>query len=176
MNPPAMDMESLGERLSRLERENRWLKRVGGVALLGVAAMVLMGQATPRKTAKAIEAEEFILRDGTGKERATMRVSPDGSPSLGLVDKDGKKRVALLLGADGLPNLWLWDKNGKERAGLELLADGLPRLALRDEKERRRAVLGHTELEHTRTGTVEQQPASSLVLFDKDEKVLWRAP
>jgi L-asparaginase II len=47
---------------------------------------------------------------------------------------------------------------------------------LRDEKERIRAVLGHTNLEITRTGSVEQRSASSLVLFDKDGKVMWTAP
>lgn len=30
MNPPAMDMESLGQRLGRLERENWRVKRLGG--------------------------------------------------------------------------------------------------------------------------------------------------
>jgi hypothetical protein len=39
-----------------------------------------------------------------------------------------------------------------------------------------RAVLGHTALEATATGTVEQRPASSLVLFDKDGKVIWKVP
>jgi len=130
MNPPATDMESLGKRLSRLERENRWLKRIGGITLLGVAAVVLMGQAAPRKVTKVIEAEEFILRDGTGKVRARLGSAADGSP------------------------------------GLELL----------DEKENARAVLGHSALEYMRTNTIVQRPASSLVLFDKDGNVMWKAP
>jgi hypothetical protein len=36
--------------------------------------------------------------------------------------------------------------------------------------------LGHSAIEATRTGAVEQRPASSLVLFDKDGKVLFKAP
>ena len=39
-----------------------------------------------------------------------------------------------------------------------------------------RAVLAYTALEATATGTVEQRPASSLVLFDRDGKVIWKAP
>ena len=39
-----------------------------------------------------------------------------------------------------------------------------------------RAVLGSSEIEITRTGQTVKQPASSLVLFDKDEKVIWRVP
>ena len=39
-----------------------------------------------------------------------------------------------------------------------------------------RAVLGYTKLENTRTGVVEHRPVSSLVLFDKDGKAIWKAP
>ena len=35
---------------------------------------------------------------------------------------------------------------------------------------------GHPALETTATGTVEQRPASSLVLFDRDGKVIWKVP
>ncbi len=38
-------METLTRRLDRVERENRWLKRVGVLALAVIAAVVLMGQA-----------------------------------------------------------------------------------------------------------------------------------
>jgi hypothetical protein len=40
----------------------------------------------------------------------------------------------------------------------------------------RRAALGSVELEDAKTGTVTTQPVSSLVLFDKEGKVLFRAP
>src|ERR1051326_1814902 len=39
-----------------------------------------------------------------------------------------------------------------------------------------RAVLGNTYLENSRTGSKETTPLSSLVLFDKEGKVLWKAP
>lgn len=45
-----------------------------------------------------------------------------------------------------------------------------------DEKGKMRAALGAISTEGTRTGTVEKRPESSLVLFDKDGKVLWKAP
>ena len=48
-------------------------------------------------------------------------------------------------------------------------------LTLRDEHGAS-AVLGHTVLERKIKGSVEHLPASSLVLFDKDGKVVWRAP
>ena len=49
-------------------------------------------------------------------------------------------------------------------------------MTLRDAEGKTRAVLGHVTLGGARTGTTEQRPASSLVLFDKDEKVIWMAP
>jgi len=51
-----------------------------------------------------------------------------------------------------------------------------PHLGLFDENENIRAALGHTALESKTTGTVEQRPASSLVLFDRDGKAIWSVP
>ncbi len=43
MNEPTMNNMVL--RLDRLERENRRLKRIGALVVVGIAAVVLMGQA-----------------------------------------------------------------------------------------------------------------------------------
>ncbi|MFQ5866321.1 MAG: hypothetical protein ACE5IW_13955, partial [bacterium] len=87
------------------------------------------------------------------------------------------------------------DDDGTIRASLTLLRDGGPSLNLYDKDGNKRATLGYTELESTRTvttlkktpigmrakyettstGTV-TRPESSLVLFGKDKKVIWRAP
>ena len=37
-------------------------------------------------------------------------------------------------------------------------------------------MLGRSDLVQTKIGKKEQTPAASLVLFDKDKKVLWQAP
>lgn len=55
--------------------------------------------------------------------------------------------------------------SSREGSSLEIAASGVTR-----------ATLGRTNLETIRTGVVEQRPESSLVLFDKDKKVIWRAP
>lgn len=77
-----------------------------------------------------------------------------------------------------MPTLNLKDKNGngKARASLMLGIDGSPVVLLGDENGKPRAVLGHVDLVGTSEGRVEKRPASSLVLFDKDGKVLWKAP
>jgi len=51
-----------------------------------------------------------------------------------------------------------------------------PHLSLNDEKENSRAVLGSWSLEAVRTGETEVIAPSSLTLFDKEDKVIWRAP
>ena len=209
----------LSERLDRLERENRRLKLAGILALAGISAVVLMGQA--RTGGKVVEAEKFLLRDARAKVRAELRADGD-EPELVLLDRNENSRVRLRLEADGRPALVLYGKNNIPSATLGLLGDGWPALvlfgkdgegsaslevsplvsaalhlsdralknriqllvdregkpslSLLDSDKKSRAVLGHTELETSRTGTVEQRPASSLVLFDKDGKVIWRAP
>lgn len=60
----------------------------------------------------------------------------------------------------------LCDEKGKKRVGIAVAADG-PGLALCDEKGTVRAALGAVE---------ERSSESSLVLCDKEGKVLWEAP
>jgi len=73
-------------------------------------------------------------------------------------------------------SLALLDKNQKPQVALSLKEDDGPAISLRDAVGRERAVLGRTDLEGLRTGTIEQRPGSSLVLFDKDGTVFWKAP
>ncbi len=57
------------------------------------------------------------------------------------------------------------------------LVDGAPSLTLAEKfYGHPSAVLGRSELANTRTGVETKRPASSLVLFDKEGKVLWKAP
>lgn len=213
MNPPIL--EALAERLERMERENRRLKRVGAVLILGIGALVLMAQGKP---SRVIEAERFVLRDARGKTRAVLGVE-DRVTKFSLYDEDGDFRADLgvgpavstlgLFGKDkgsavilseafpleaslvflkdkkmrsivgvGVvgPALDLGDADGRSRASLKLAADGSPTLTLYDEDKKPRTILGHADLVTTRTGTVDRRPASSVVLFDKEGKVIWQAP
>lgn len=51
-----------------------------------------------------------------------------------------------------------------------------PALQIRDNLFKDRAVLGCTSLEAVKTGSVENRPPSSLVLFDREGKVIFQAP
>lgn len=102
-----------------------------------------------------VRAHQFMLVDGNGKDRASLVADGAGSVFLVLFDTNGKTRADLSVGNYG-PSLTFYDPSGQART-----------------------VLGSTMLvsSHvTENGTVERTPASSVVLFDRTGKLLWRAP
>ncbi len=119
MNEPTMD--NLEQRLDRLDRECRWLKRVGALVLLGMAAMLVMGQAIDRRFGNVIEAEKIVLRDATGKTRIAL--GPDSTGySLNFYDVNGIDRATLAM-ANDLPILAFRDGQRKPRVTLAVLRD-----------------------------------------------------
>ncbi len=183
-------METLARRLDRVERENRWLKQAGVVALAVIAAVVLMGQATQGKVAKVVEAEKFVLRDEKGNIRGDLVVN-GGIPSLNLygeakhnyaivspsllslVKKDVAFDVVLVKGEASLilrTGEWI-----EAQARLDVDADGSARITV-GKPGRGKAVLGSVSLEAESTGVVEKRRESSLVFFGTAGKVLWSAP
>lgn len=121
-------MDTVVQRLARVERENRRLKRLGGLMLLGFTAVVLMGQT---KGARVVEAEKFVLRDPTGKVRASLSTLPDSSVGFAILSADGKS-LSLSAEGDGTMGLTMYDKSKKLRAEIFTLADGSGGLALYD--------------------------------------------
>ncbi len=113
-------IESLARRVDKVERENRWLKRAGVIALAVIAAIVLMGQAAsklapPGKPGKVVGAEQFIVHDARGGVRAVLGTLPDGTVRLVLYDRGnpGETRVILSAGPESSPALSFSDKAGK---------------------------------------------------------------
>ena len=64
----------------------------------------------------------------------------------------------------------------RSRASFGLLFGNAPGLVLYDSNDSPRAVLGSYGIETIKTGEETRLPESSLVLFDKDGKVIWQAP
>ena len=125
-----MDLE---QRLARLERGNRRMKRIGALVLLVAAAALLSGQAKG-KDLQDLEVGSLTLKDKAGKTRARLRALEDGPVVLGLFDKDETLRATLGALEDGTVTLALCDKDGKPRAMLSVDADESPALTLRDAK------------------------------------------
>lgn len=97
-------LDALTQRVAHLERDNRRLKRIGALLVLGLAASMLIGSVLPKSP--IIEAETFVLKDGAGRARAILGADPspgDGGLTLGL---------------------FLYGPNGEDRARLATRAGG----------------------------------------------------
>ena len=110
----------------------------------------------------------LILSDASGELRAMLGVRPDGQ-ELALYDANGKLRAELSV-LFGRPELSLFDASGKRRVALDETT-----LELSDEAGFK-ATIGTVNLGTPRTGEHRQTSAASVVLFDKDDHVIWQAP
>jgi hypothetical protein len=102
-----------------------------------------------------VRAQHFVLVDEKGKERAALTADRAGSVFFVMFDNAGKTRMNLSVTPDG-PNMILFDPSGQPRT-----------------------VLGSTTSVPSHVndnGIVERAPASSLVMFDKSGKLLYREP
>jgi hypothetical protein len=131
-----LTIDAMAERLERLERENRRLKRIGGLVLLGAVASLLSG-ADDGKT-KPVEAERFVLKDRAGLKRAELSAEPNGSASFNLFDRAGKVRLRMAIEAaqEGFPSdealVSVCDERGKDRVVTLVNPFGVPQLSLFD--------------------------------------------
>ena len=93
--------------------------------------------------------ETLILYDPNrgARERVLLSAGPQRGALLGFSDSNGKTRA--LLGEDGLE---ISDEEGFQ------------------------TIIGTTDLVTPRTGETHKTSAASVVLSDKDKKVLWKAP
>ena len=127
MQPEDFSLATLSKRIERLERENRRLRQAGFLALLGIAAVFLMGQVKAPKAgtlnvAKALEAGKFVLKDGRGQKRAELGLFAD-RPAL--VFYEAAEKASLSLGAEpGGAGLTLYDGNTRKAAAFSVTENG----------------------------------------------------
>ena len=92
MTSRAPDLETILERLEKIENENRFLRRMGLLILLVSGASLTVGPTVRSlgegQRSQHLEAEEFILKDGSGNVRGKLIVSGD-APRLTLYDAEG---------------------------------------------------------------------------------------
>ena len=100
-----------------------------------------------------IQAQEFRLVDSQGKIFAALAFSQSSKePYLIFNGKDGKQRV--ILDFD----------------------EGNPRMILKDNDSQTRLIMGTSEVTSRFKGTIEKRPPSSLVMFNKDGRLIFSAP
>jgi len=165
-------VDTLEKRVEVLERENRRLRRGAVVALVLLGAVAVMGQAPRPQTSNELRTRRLLIMDPTGEPRAILQ-APNGEPSLLLFGKGGMARAELGV-INGDAALWQYDHTGKTQVLLGVFNDK-PSLVLQDVGGYT-AVLGASELMTPGTGTKEELSAASLVLYDKDKNVIWKAP
>jgi len=186
------DLGELHSRLAALEKQNRRFRQLGAALLVLTASLAVMGQAPSKKI---IEANEFILRDDSGKLRARLSLEETQSAAtFQLFEPNGTEKVHIDSGASGagtkmtlsgaaiafsdvgefgllVPDMLLMVKVG-EPSRMEL---GRGRLRLTD-AQGFSANFGETELVKPSTGEKHTTSAASVVLFDRNKNVIWKAP
>ncbi len=123
-------------RLSRLEleqdklqRSNKRLRLMTGGLMLLCGALITMAQ-TNSTVPESLEAQQFVLRDSSGKVRGAMGVISDGAVGLNFEDSKGRTRLTIDLAANGTPGLDFFDQDGKLRATMALGPAGEPGLGM----------------------------------------------
>src|SRR5436190_16021327 len=164
------DLDVLSNRIRTLENHFRRIKILSVFGCMLLAALQLSaqrGRIVPeeplpelqRRPSVPVEAEvrsqHFILVDENGKERASLAADRAGSVFLVMFDAAGKTRANISVSNDG-PSLVFYDPSGQARMAL-----------------------GSTTLVGSHVndnGVAERAPSSSIVLFDRAGKLLFRTP
>jgi hypothetical protein len=196
MNSHLHAMQEMHDRLLKLERQNLRLKRIGAAALVVAVSLLIMGQASQKK--KTVEADEFVLRDDRGNVRAKLSMNEaTPNPEMLFFDETGKTMLSLVggIGRKGSFGgaVLINDGQGRGRGTFQAHDDGAL-LSLSDAKGYLKAALGpgyldvsddegfeaalgtQSGLVTTRTGETHKTSAASLLLFDKNKNVIWKAP
>lgn len=185
------DLQLILERIGKLETQNRRF-RWGSVAILALlSAVILMGQGAPAP--RVIEAQRFVLKDSDGNVRGWMGTIGKGSElSLGNVNAQpmmrlivstdasdlhffGSHKSGMNLGLDsGSPEISMMGAEGNGGAGITSGKDG-PALTLEDANGFK-TIVGGIQLEKQADGTARRTSAASIVLLDKEKRIIWQTP
>jgi len=172
------ELENVARRLLTLERQYRRLQRtaVFGAALFG--AVLIMGQTDPRTRPPIIQPRLESPTQAPAPRRPEVVEEKIVARQFMLVDAQGKERASLVADGAGSAFFILFDQNQKSRAEISVSPYG-PSINFYDPTGKARTVIGSTSLVSSHVvnaGIVERNPPSSIVLFDKEGKLLWRTP
>ena len=204
MPTETVELRAIVERLEKVERENRMLKRVGASLLL---IPVLLFATCKGKQSRTVEAEKLVLRDSKGHVGAEILPSgirfldDSGKPHtnvghghLELFKDDGtigltvlsdalqfEQRSAGLVGVRlgvspaGGGELFMFGHDAIGGVLLKAGSQSAPGPTLELSDDKGSATLGSTKVKSPRTGW-HRTSAASVVLTRGDGKVLWSAP
>ena len=172
------DLELLSNRLAEVEKQNRRIKQLLLVVIVVIGGLGIMGQGPKGGPLQELR---ILAQDSPEKRNLPQRPVVEDlirARQFVLVDQSNKDRASIVTDAAGSVFLIMFDRNGKPRADLSVGNFG-PSLTFLDPSGQARAVFGSTMLVSSHVsenGVVERTPASSIALFDKSGKLLWRQP
>jgi hypothetical protein len=141
---------ALRQRLDRIERELRWWRRVGSLAL-GLMAILTLVSAAPSKPPDQIRAKRFVVVDKKGRSLAELygseSLSSSAHPVLAMYGAKGRTAVELGVFVGEMPRLAFWDKQGVPRGTFFVGGETGGGMIVRDEKGTERAILDTAGLE-----------------------------
>ncbi len=173
------DLEVLSQRLARMERRFRWMSRLAiGLGIIVTTAALMAQVRGPVRPGEVLPNGQLVLPN---PDRPVARPPVEAevrAQHFVLVDGKGKDRASLVADGAGSVFLVMFDGQGKTRANLSVSNDG-PSLIFYDAEGHQRTIVGSTTLVGSHVnenGISEKAPPSSIVLFDKAGKLLWRQP
>jgi len=193
VNSTPSGFDELERRLLRVEKQNRRMKQLGAALLVLVTSLAVMGQVPSKKT---VEANEFVLRDDSGNIRARLFMTAKTTTSMTIPGMDTPMPVTL----NPKAALALYDEKGDVGGVLDdgslsfikshvSLGGGI--LSIGDQnagvvispysvglfdEQGFETTLGRRALVTPRTGETQMRSAASLIMFDKNKNVIWKAP
>jgi hypothetical protein len=191
MTSETQELHAIQERIRKLEVQNQRLRR-GLIAIMAlVSFVILLGQAAP--SPRVLEAQRFVLKDSEGNVRGWMGTIGKGTElTLGNVDAQpmmrlivstdssdlhffGSGKSGLNLGLDsGNPDISMMGAEASGSARITIAERG-PSFTLEDAKGFSTFV-GVTHLGKPTDRKDDLTSAASIMLSDKDKKVIWKAP
>lgn len=155
------DQHLLEARLTALEARHRRTRR--GLVVASVLALSLGLVAAKRPAPSVVDAKAFVLVDDTGRSRAQLALTEDGSVNLILTAPQGSADAGMTVLADGSVALRL--KNAKRTGTIEITPNGTARMRFNQANSKTAVELGIDEAGRPR-----------LVLNDGLGKVVHQAP
>jgi hypothetical protein len=127
---------------------------IGGLVTIEAAPTLALAA----KHARSVKAEQFVLVDSTGAERAKLELTqPGDTAELAMMDGGGKTRAEFRVAKDGSSAIAFYDQNGMRRVVIGADPAGRNGLAISSANGRQVATLSST-----------QSNESSLTLYDPD--------
>ena len=116
-------------------------------AFMGAAVMTQLGASAAMAAGhvRTLSAEQFVLLDRDGTQRAVMKVAPDGTTHLAMFDGYKRDRADFRVTKDGAAAIGFYDQNGSPRVLVGASIDGRNGLAIYSTGGKQIASLAVTE-------------------------------